>query len=101
MNSKIIEVERHGKHVQGKNEYLKFLRGEQITRREAMLAKCYECTCYYDGKERDCQIPDCPLSPHNPYASEEGKRQAKRKQLSEEQKEQLRERMRSIRESRN
>ena len=33
-DKKIREVERHGKHVQGKNEYLKFLRSEQITRGE-------------------------------------------------------------------
>ena len=100
-DKKIREVVKDGKHVQGKNEYLKFLKGEQITRREAMLAKCYECTCYYDGTERDCLIPDCPLYPYNPYASGERKMQVRKRQFSAEQKEQLRERMKAMRESQN
>ena len=97
-DKKIREVEIHGKHVQGKNEYLKFLRGEQITRREAMLAKCYECTCYYDDTERDCLIPDCPMYPYHPYANAKAKEQAKKRKISEEQKQKLRERLKVMRE---
>ena len=44
---KIREVERHGKLAQGKHEYLKFLKGEPITRREDNRLE------FYSG----CDIP--------------------------------------------
>lgn len=40
-----------GKVAVGRPELLKYSDGQKLTRKQAMLAKCYECTCgYADGK---------------------------------------------------
>lgn len=42
---------------------------QKVTRKLAMLAKCHDCTGgYYDGKI-DCEVTVCPLYPYMPYAS--------------------------------
>ncbi len=46
--------------VKGKLEYQKFLKGETLTRKEAILAQCYVCNgCEEGGK--DCGASNCPL----------------------------------------
>ena len=52
--------------LQGGNEYKKFLNGKKLTRKEAMLANCYECMGYEDGKQ-DCLGKSCPLYQYYPY----------------------------------
>lgn len=51
----------------GKTQYLKYLKGEELTYREAVLAKCAECCCGYVDGRYDCQIPACPLYQFMPY----------------------------------
>lgn len=46
----------------------KFLRGERLTRNEAILAKCCECCGGYVDGRVDCVVPRCPLRPYMPYA---------------------------------
>ncbi|GAB6163887.1 hypothetical protein JCM12298_30470 [Desulfothermus naphthae] len=65
--NKIQEVKKFGKKAQGQKEYIKFLKGEKITRKEAMLANCYECTCWYADGVNSCQMKNCPLYPYHPY----------------------------------
>ena len=36
-------IVKHGLTAQGKRELLKYLEGGKLTRKEAMLTKCYEC----------------------------------------------------------
>jgi hypothetical protein len=52
---------------QGQDAYNRFLGGSKITRKEAMLAKCYECMGEYEDGKRDCQGVSCPLYFYYPY----------------------------------
>jgi hypothetical protein len=41
--------------------------GGRLTQRQAILAKCADCTCdFADGRE-DCDVESCPLHPFMPY----------------------------------
>jgi len=56
----------NGKHVSGRRELIKHLKGERISRGEALRAKCYECNGGYPDGAFDCEIEGCPLYPFNP-----------------------------------
>jgi hypothetical protein len=58
---------QEGKQYRGKKELLKHLDDGILSARQALLAKCYDCTGSYDGGTEDCEIPDCPLHPFMPY----------------------------------
>jgi hypothetical protein len=61
----------YGIKAKGRNELIKHLNGQRLTRKQAAYAKCYDCMCgYIDGKN-DCRIPDCPLYPFMPYRDNE------------------------------
>ncbi len=63
-----IKVSEGWKLRRGKNEYLRHLNDERITRGEAITAKCYECNAGYDDeKAGDCNSPLCPLYQYMPY----------------------------------
>jgi len=65
----LSDVEKYGLTAQGKRELLKYLTSERLTRKEAMLAKCYECmNGYADGKV-DCGIESCPMYPYMPFSA--------------------------------
>jgi hypothetical protein len=53
------------KRVRGFKEYEKFIAGKRITRKEAMLAMCYDCLGGEMMRE-DCQGTLCPLYPFYP-----------------------------------
>lgn len=44
----------------GKREFEKFSKGEGLTRKEAMRAKCYECNGLEESRA-DCQVGTCPM----------------------------------------
>jgi hypothetical protein len=70
-----VNVAEHWKLRKGKNEYLKHLNDERLTRTEAMTAKCYECNAGYDDdKPGDCNVPACPLHQYMPYRADRNKR---------------------------
>ena len=46
----------------GKAQYLRYLQGEELTRDEAIQAKCYDCVCGEDTEP--CLVPTCPLTQH-------------------------------------
>jgi len=58
---KIKNVEKWPRHA-GKNDYLKYLKGERLTQRQAIKAKCFDCCC---GEPGDCCVQFCPLLPFN------------------------------------
>lgn len=60
-------VEEHGGAFQGKRELLKHLSGENITARQAIKAKCYDCMCFFEDGKQDCKAPNCPLYPFMAY----------------------------------
>ena len=54
--------------IKGQTEYQKFKAGQRLTRKQAMLALCYECNGLEDSN-CDCQGKSCPLYPFQPYSS--------------------------------
>lgn len=51
----------------GKTELLRYLDGKTLTREEAILAMCYDCTGYYAEGRQDCKQSQCPLYQYMPY----------------------------------
>jgi hypothetical protein len=41
--------------------------GVRLTQRQAILAKCADCTCEHADGRQDCSIPECPLYRWMPY----------------------------------
>ena len=52
---------------QGQDAYERYMRGEKTTRKEAMLAHCYQCMGFYEGGKQDCMGKSCPLYQYYPY----------------------------------
>jgi hypothetical protein len=53
--------------LQGGTEYKKFLDGKKLTRKEAMLAHCYQCMGGFEGGKQDCLGRSCPMHQYYPY----------------------------------
>ena len=51
----------------GRTQYLRFLNGEKLTYREAVLAKCYDCDGGHSDGRYDCEVLSCPLRIYMPY----------------------------------
>lgn len=51
----------------GRTQYMRFLDGEKLTYREAVLAKCYDCDGGHSDGRYDCEVLSCPLRMHMPY----------------------------------
>jgi len=82
--SNLRDINQFGKKAVGRRELLEYLNGGTISKKAAILAKCFDCCGYYDAGRIDCEIPDCPLYPFMPY----GKKKKKVKRaMSEKQKE--------------
>ncbi len=83
------EVQRHGLAAKGKKEYLKFIRGENLTMKQRVLANCYQCTGMYTDGKKDCEMEDnCTLHVFMPYR----KGGVVKRKVSEETRAKLRER---------
>jgi hypothetical protein len=52
--------------IKGQTQFEKFANGAKLTRREAILAMCYQCNGYEDSNE-DCEAKDCPLYGYHPH----------------------------------
>ena len=54
--------------LQGPNKQLhRYSLGEKLTPRQMMRAKCAECMGGFADGRLDCEIPECPLYPVQPY----------------------------------
>ena len=60
-------IQKSGKASAGKTNLLKHLRGERLTQRQAILAKCCDCMGYHNDGRMDCRMPHCSLYPFRPY----------------------------------
>jgi hypothetical protein len=60
-------IEENGKQFRGRKELLIHLDGERLTQKQAIIAKCYDCMGYYEDKDKDCGIEQCPLYPFMVY----------------------------------
>jgi len=67
VETEVKEIKERGKTAKGRDEYLKYLRGEKITRKEAMLAMCFQCSAFYQDGKIDCGSTLCPLYNFMPY----------------------------------
>jgi len=86
---KLEDVEKYGLTAQGKHELMKYLEGGRLTRKEAMLSKCFECCNGYADGRVDCQVESCPIYGFMPFATHKNR---PRRELTPEQKVELRER---------
>jgi hypothetical protein len=68
------------KKLAGYEGLKKHLRGEFLERKEAMLAKCYECMGGYDDGAMDCEVLECPMYDYMPFATKPKKRRLTRGQ---------------------
>ncbi len=57
--------------TKGRSILLKHLKGEKISKPQALIAKCCDCMCYHIDGRQDCQMPHCPLYPFMPYRREQ------------------------------
>lgn len=53
--------------TKGQLEYQRFLRGEKLTRKQAILAQCFVCNGEEEGSRKDCSGISCPLYQWFPY----------------------------------
>lgn len=66
--SMLAELGRaYNQRTPGIKHLRRYLKGENLTRGQAMAAKCCECSCYYEDGAADCQNEICPLYPWMPY----------------------------------
>lgn len=54
-------------HSKGKTNLIKHLKGERLTQRQAIIAKCCDCMAYHIDGRINCNIPTCSLYPFMPY----------------------------------
>ena len=52
--------------IRGQTEYRRFKAGEKLTRKQAMLALCFECNGQEDSR-CNCLGVSCPLYGYHPY----------------------------------
>ena len=52
--------------LKGAREYERYCEGGKLTRKESMLAKCYECNGYEESA-KDCKVEGCPMYPYHHY----------------------------------
>ena len=82
--------------AKGKAELLRHLKGEDLTSKEMLLAKCYDCCCGFTDGKVDCKIADCPIYPVMSYR-EGGVRKRAGRIMTEEQRQAASERLRLAR----
>jgi hypothetical protein len=56
--------------IKGAREFIRFKKGERLTRGQSMRAKCYECNGLEESRE-DCEVDTCPMFPYRLYPKAE------------------------------
>ncbi len=82
ISDRIMAIEKDGLKVRGKSELINYLKGDRLTHKEAIRAKCYECMCCFIDGRQDCGIPGCPLYPFMIFNP--AKKEPRRKKLTPE-----------------
>lgn len=67
ISDRLAMVQKNGINSAGKTNLVKHLKGERLTQRQAILAKCCDCMCYHVDGRLDCRMPHCSLYPFRPY----------------------------------
>jgi hypothetical protein len=63
-----VDMLKKEKNGRGQKEFIKYISGEHINLRDAVYAKCYDCSGYYADGIADCGCKNCPLYPFMPYS---------------------------------
>jgi hypothetical protein len=92
---KISDIRTWPEH-RGKRELLKHMAGKDLTYKEAVIAKCFDCMCGYTDGRQDCKVEDCPLYGFMPFREN---KPVRAKRGTEEQRLAAGERLRAMRES--
>lgn len=71
MDRDLLASAMSGKMRSGKNDLIKHLKGERLTQRHAIAAKCYDCDGM--GETGVCDLGDCALYPYSPFQLGSGK----------------------------
>ena len=87
--TRLEQVEKYGLNMRDKKYLIAHLSGETLTPTQAINAKCYECMGLYADGKMDCKIPECPAYPYMRYNPD---RIVKKRVLTDEQREALRDR---------
>jgi hypothetical protein len=90
---KLSDIRTWPEH-RGKRELLKYMNGQELTYKEAVTAKCFECMCGFIDGRCDCKVSDCPLYGFQPYREE---KPVRAKRGTEEQRRAAGERLRALR----
>jgi len=77
--------------AKGKQELLNHLNNEKLTLKQAVMAKCYDCSGYYQDGKVACTCKKCSLYPFMPYNPVK----RKMKNLSDEQRKAISDRFKS------
>ncbi|MCX5812734.1 MAG: hypothetical protein NT178_09355 [Proteobacteria bacterium] len=67
----IKTIQQFGKRAQGRGELIRHLKGERLTRNQAIKAKCYDCMGGFNDGIYSCEIPECSLFNFMPYKTVE------------------------------
>lgn len=57
--------------LKGQTEYEKFLKGDRLSPKRAILAQCYQCNGF-EQSGSDCGGKACPLYAYSPYKGKRG-----------------------------
>ena len=63
----IKAIETRGLNTRGKRDYLRHLKGERLTQRQAIAAQCYDCQGFCQDGRPACDIDTCALHPYSPF----------------------------------
>jgi len=66
-DSTIKLIEKYGMHNRGKSKLISYLKGEHITRKEAIYAYCYDCQGYCEDGKAECEQTQCPLYAYSQF----------------------------------
>lgn len=64
---KRIAGKQNGKKAKGRGELARHLKGQRLSRHEAILGMCYDCMNSYSDGLNDCQMEEYTLYPYMPY----------------------------------
>ena len=90
---RIESIKKYGKEAQGRRELIKYLEGGKLTLKGMIKGNCYDCMGYFVDGKVDCEMPLCALYPLMSYRKGEKYRLRPVKNLTDEQKAELRVRL--------
>ena len=96
----LMRAAADGRRAQGRTELVGYWAGDNENRLARIRAKCYECTGYYADGVKDCGNDLCPLYPDHPYSPTAKETNRKKMELTDEEREARRERMKKVRRDR-